>query len=60
MVEEIPPRLISTQSHSLNLLRLERIHRNTPYKANMNTQSAMHARATQADEDAEFGRRPLW
>lgn len=60
IIKEVPPRFIPRQSHPLNLRLLKRIHRDTPHKTYMHAESAMHAGAREADEDAEFGGRPLW
>lgn len=60
VIEEILPGLIPTESHLLDLHRLERIHGNTSYKGDMHTQTAVDAGAGEADEGAELGGRPLW
>lgn len=55
----LPPRPIATQLHALNLGRLEGVHGNAAHKADVHSESPMHSRARQADEDAKFRRRPL-
>lgn len=59
LFKERLPALVPTQPHPLNFLRLERIHRDAAHETNMHAQPPVHARTTQADEDAKLGRRPL-
>ena len=58
-LEKAPPVLVPAQPHALNLGGLERVHGDGPHKRDVHAQPAVDARARQADEDAELGRRPL-
>jgi hypothetical protein len=59
LFKERLPAFVPAQPHPLNFLRLERIHRDAAHETNVHAQSPVHARATQTDEDAKLGRRPL-
>jgi hypothetical protein len=59
LLEEFAPVLVAAQSHTLDLARLEGIHGDATHKGDVDTQATVYARARQADEDAELGRRPL-
>lgn len=60
LIKEVPPNLITTQPHPLDLRRLESVHCDTPHETDMYTQSSVNTRTRQTYEHAEFRGSPLW
>lgn len=59
VLKERSPRPVSTQPHALDLGRLEGVHGDRAHEGDVHAETAVHARAGQTEEDAEFGGGPL-
>lgn len=59
LLEERSPSLITAEPHALDLGLFERVHSNGTNERYMDAKAPVNASAGEADENAEFRRRPL-